>query len=66
MRQRYDKLEQKDLPAIAPTVTGQDNDDDDDHDSDADEGSSEEVVSICGKPAPKSPFRKVMLNTVLI
>jgi hypothetical protein len=65
VRQRFDKLEQKDLPAIAPTVTGQDNDGDDD-DNDGDEVSAEEVVNICGKPAPKSPFRKVMLNTVLI
>ena len=35
VRQRYDKLEQKDLPGVAPTVT-MDNDEDADDDKDAD------------------------------
>jgi membrane-associated protease RseP (regulator of RpoE activity) len=36
VRQRYDKLEQKDLPGVAPTVT-MDNDEDADDDNDANE-----------------------------
>ena len=65
VRQRYDKLEQKDLPAITPTITGDqdlndnDNDNDNEDDDDDDAGEAEEVVNISAEPAPKSPFRKV-------
>jgi hypothetical protein len=72
VRQRYDKLEQKDLPAITPTITGDNQDlNDNDNDNDDDDGDdeaaeTEEVVNVSGCPAAKSPFRKVTLNTVLI
>ena len=71
VRQRYDKLEQKDLPAIAPAVTGEQggnnedlNDNDNDSDNEAVETDSVLNVSRC-PAAPKSPYRKVTLNTVL-
>ncbi len=37
VRQRYDKLEQKDLPAVSSKVTMEDNDADDDDDEDEDD-----------------------------
>ena len=73
VRQRYDKLEQKDLPAIAPSVTGErdgnngnENEDDGAGDDDSDAAETEEVLNVSGCPAAKPPFRKVSLNTVLI
>jgi vacuolar-type H+-ATPase subunit H len=68
VRQRYDKLEQKDLPAIAPSVTGDESGNDDLNDN-SDENEAVEtdaVLNVSRCPARKStPFRKVTLNTVL-
>jgi hypothetical protein len=72
VRQRYDKLEQKDLPAIAPSVTGESgNEDLNDNDNDNEAVESDAVLNV-GCPARKaspsrkaSPYRKVTLNTVL-
>ena len=67
VRQRYDKLEQKDLPAIAPSVTGEDvdNDNDIDNESDNEAVETDAVLNVSRCPAPKSPYRKITLNTVL-
>jgi hypothetical protein len=73
VRQRYDKLEQKDLPAIAPQMTNDaagtdsDNDNDEGSDSDVDEVSTEQVMNISSPcNTPRVPFRKVTVSTVLI
>jgi hypothetical protein len=68
VRQRYEKLEQKDLPAIAPAVTGDDDgdlnaDEDDDNDDDAD---TAEVLNVSDTNCRKSPYRMLSVNRVLI
>ena len=69
VRQRYDKLEQKDLPEIVPSTVDQtsaadDMDSDDDADDDSDSAASETMqqVSNCSFPHLAWP----MSNTVLI
>jgi len=72
VRQRYDKLEQKDLPAVGTkfSVEDQDADDDDevdevDEDDDSDDESAE-VLHITDRPVPSFPSRRLGINTVLI
>jgi uncharacterized protein YaiL (DUF2058 family) len=73
VRQRYEKLEQNDLPALSPTnVTREDHDGDNDGDVDLeDDNDSDESgvdvhsISVPGAPAP-FPYRRLGLNTVLI
>ena len=74
VRQRYDKLEQKDLPAIAPNVTRdeQENDaemnmDADDNDNDADDDSDgDAVLQVINAKAGVSCENTFDLNIVLI
>ena len=71
VRQRYEKLEQKDLPAIAPTITRDDQDNDADESDDAeddDDGddSEEAVLQVTGAPTQACPFRRFRLNIVLV
>jgi hypothetical protein len=76
VRQRYDKLEQKDLPAIAPNVTSdeQENDanmnidaDDNDNDSDSDdESDGDAVLQVINANAGPSSESTFDLNIVLI
>ena len=74
VRQRYDKLEQKDLPAIAPNVTRdeQENDaemnmDADDNDNDADDdGDGDAVLQVINAKAGGSCENTFDLNIVLI
>ncbi|MGI8435587.1 MAG: S1C family serine protease [Chthoniobacterales bacterium] len=69
VRQRYDKLEQKDLPSLAPSVTREDEsadsdeEDNDDDDSDSAGTSILQVTNICPAPSSSSSFS---LNIVLI
>jgi serine protease Do len=71
VRQRYDKLEQKDLPTVAPVITrDQDMDDsEDDHDNDEDNGDgadTQEVLSVVRHQAPANSYRTLKNNTILI
>ena len=71
VRQRYDKLEQKDLPAVSTKVGVEDNDaDDEDEDYDADEDDDSDVENVdvlqVDRPAPSFPARRLGINTVLI
>ena len=73
VRQRFEKLEQNDLPALNPSsVTREDNDHDNNIDIDVDledDGGSDDVdvhnISVPGAPAP-FPYRRLGLNSVLI
>jgi len=67
VRQRYDKLEQKDLPAVAPKVTRDEEEGEADEDDDSDNEDVENVVQVSTCPAPQSfPYRRLGINTVLI
>ncbi len=72
VRQRYDKLEQKDLPTLSPKVTMEDNDADDDDDEDeADEDDdsddeSADVLQVIDRAVPSFPSRHLGITTVLI
>jgi hypothetical protein len=72
VRQRYDKLEQKDLPSVGTKVSVEDNDaDDEDQDNDADEDNdsddqSADVLQVFDRPVPSFPARRLGINTVLI
>jgi hypothetical protein len=73
VRQRYDKLEQKDLPAVSPQISQEDNDaDDDDADvKDADDendsdSASGNVQQVLQRPAHSFPSHRLGVNTVLI
>jgi uncharacterized membrane protein len=71
VKQRYDQLEQKDLPAIAPSINGQEktvgptNADDNDNDNDSDEQRTD-VLQIARPDASGFPYRRVGINTILI
>ena len=68
VRQRYEKLEQKDLPALAPRVSKEENDDDHDMDVDNDDddnNSDAEVTNISSTPRA-SQYWRLGINTVLI
>ncbi|MGZ4985679.1 MAG: S1C family serine protease [Chthoniobacterales bacterium] len=74
VRQRYEKLEQKDLPAIRPNFRGVDNDEDNDNDMDIDtdddndsdnSGDSVQHVSLPASVTP-FPYHRLGMNTVLI
>ncbi|MDQ6913157.1 MAG: PDZ domain-containing protein [Verrucomicrobiota bacterium] len=74
VRQRYEKLEQKDLPAIRPNFRGAEADENNDNDNDADmdednnSGGDEDAVEHISTPAMLIPFpyRHLGINTVLI
>ncbi len=74
VRQRYEKLEQKDLPAIRPNFRSAEADEDNDNDNDADvdqdndSGEAEDAVEHVSTPATVIPFpyRHLGINTVLI
>ncbi|MBA3386827.1 MAG: PDZ domain-containing protein [Chthoniobacterales bacterium] len=77
VRQRYDKLEQKDIPAVAPAVTKNNSGDDEDNDNDADDegdededdaerGDDETVQEVSAKPVQSFPARRLGINYVLI
>ena len=76
MRQRYDKLEQKDLPAIRPNFRSAEADEDNDNDyefnfdmdNDNDSDSDVEDVEHVSMPGVVTPFpaRRFGFNTVLI
>jgi len=72
VRQRYDKLEQKDLPAVGTKVSVEDNDaDDEDNDNDADEDNNSDdegadVLQVFDRPVQTFPARRFGINTVLI
>ena len=69
VRARYDKLEQKDLPAIAPSMTGPEKTDeqieadDDDNDSEA---APVDVLQVKGEESTGFPYRRLGINTILI
>ena len=70
VRQRFEKLEQKDLPAIAPKMTKEERDEeaseaaDDADDADDNEGAT--VLQVNNKCAAPVPNRLYGLNIVLI
>lgn len=72
VRQRYDKLEQKDLPAVGPKVSKEDNDADDDNDQEDNDddndsdNSSGDVLQVTDRPVQSFPARRLGVNTVLI
>ncbi len=69
VRQRYDKLEQKDIPAVVPAISKDDHDDDDAEDDaadDDDESDSTDVQEVSLKPIQSFPARHFGFNTVLI
>ena len=78
VKQRYEKLEQKDLPQVAPPTVAKDDEDgndvDMDNDDDNDNDADEDVVHISTpSPAPavrraptSFPYRRISLNNVLI
>jgi hypothetical protein len=75
VRQRYDKLEQKEIPAVVPAISKEDEDNDadevdhdDDDDDDDDDNSSDaaDVEAVSGKAIPSFPARRLGINTVLI
>ncbi len=75
VRQRFEKLEQKDLPALAPNVTKEqrekeaseaNEDSDDDNDSAADEGDAASVLQVSGLQAAPAAASAFDLNVVLI
>ncbi len=75
VRQRYEKLEQKDLPAIAPAMKEEQRDretdsllesaDEDDGDSDTDRGEGG-VQEVFNRGERSFPYRTIGFNTVLI
>lgn len=72
VRQRYDKLEQKDLPAVSSKVSAEDNNADDDDeevevdDDDDSDDSSGDVLQVIDRAVPSFPSRRLGINTVLI
>jgi len=74
VRQRYDKLEQKDLPAVSSNVRMEDNDADDEDEGDADEADEDDdsddesvdVLQVMDRSVPSFPARHLGINTVLI
>lgn len=75
VRQRYDKLEQKDLPNIAPKVTKDDDDDmdldidvdDDSNDNnDSDDDGDADVQHVSSPDLNHFPYRRFGFNNVLI
>lgn len=71
VRQRYDKLEQKDLPAVASKISDEDHDadvdvnDDADDDSDSDDASTD-VLQVTDRPGYAFPYGLLGNNTTLI
>jgi membrane-associated protease RseP (regulator of RpoE activity) len=72
VRQRYDKLEQKDLPAIRPNLRSAEKDEDNDNDVDTDDeddsDNNEDSAQHVSMPAIVVPFQynRLGINTVLI
>ena len=71
VRQRYDKLEQKDLPAIAPSVKSdgresEANEDDNDNDGDDNDGDGASVLQVSCPAAAPVNATAFDLNIVLI
>jgi len=68
VRQRYDKLEQKDLPAVAPKVTRDEDDNENADDEDDSDGEETDVLETSSRPGPAQsfPYRRLGINTVLI
>ncbi|HMJ06824.1 MAG TPA: hypothetical protein VK474_11255, partial [Chthoniobacterales bacterium] len=70
VRQRFEKLEQKDLPAIAPNMTHDEHENDaDDSDADEDDGDEndgEAILQVINAPVCPRPTRGFDLNIVLI
>ena len=72
VRQRYEKLEQKDLPAIRPNFRSADADEDNDNDMDADDDNDstgdENALEHISLPGPVTPFQynRFGINVVLI
>ena len=72
MRQRYEKLEQQDIPAVSPTNRppgpGNENANEDNNDNDNDRETMQEVVNPeVQQPARQGfPHRRLGINTVLI
>ena len=70
VRQRYDKLEQKDLPAVTPAITGQEQanevrEEDEEDDAEEDEGATE-VLQVTRPETTPFPHRRLGVNTILI
>ena len=71
VRQRYEKLEQKDLPAIAPQLTRDDHEGDDeadevDNDDDSNDDEGEAVLQVTNDSAQPCSGRRFGLNIVLV
>lgn len=73
VRQRYEKLEQKDLPAISPKANAEENDADDegDDDNDADDNDDNSsdaggVQQVIAHPEHSFPAQRLGINNVLI
>lgn len=54
VRQRYDKLEQKDIPAVVPTITQDDEDDADENDNDEDDNDADAAMREVSTKASQS------------
>ncbi len=73
VRQRYEKLEQKDLPAVGPQIRSEDNEADDDNDADDADGDDNDsdtggadVLQVTGHPAHSFPNGRLGIHVVLI
>ena len=75
VRQRYEKLEQKDIPAVIPRLSEEDRDEDademdvednDDSDDDEDNDSDAAVQEVSAEKMQRFPSRRLGINTVLI
>jgi len=79
VRQRYDQLEQKDIPALKPVINGEseknvgptDLEAENDNDNEDDDGSDEEAGEVLQvlQPEPETkrfPHRRLGINTILI
>ncbi len=71
VRTRFDKLEQKDIPAVAPQMSADDQDTDDENDNDSDDDADDsdnsggEVLQVT-QPARSLPTPRFGINTVMI
>ena len=70
VRQRYDKLEQKDLPAVTPAISGQeksaDSGEDEDEEDDDSDDDAVDVLQVSGAESKGFPYRRLGINTILI
>ena len=69
VRQRYEQLEQKDIPAVTPPTPPTPTADADEEDEDAEDDSRDEaadVLKVSGEKPKAIPYRRFGINTILI